>query len=135
MEPSYDERDFSQADDLIHQRQRFYRRSQRAGHVLNQLLARSGYLQRQSQDELAVQWQEAVGARWRGQTQVGRIRRGVLEVEAANSSVVQHLNFQKNRLLQELQRRLPGQRIRDLRFRVGKIDPSVDGNRNDNQES
>lgn len=134
MDNSPSERDFDQADQLIHQRQRHYRKARRAGQVLNQLLARTGYLQRQSQADLAGEWQQVIQPRWRTHTRVGRLRHGVLEIEAANSTLVQHLNFQRNQLLLAIQQRLPEKRIRDLRFRVGNFQPQPGSGNDEHQD-
>ncbi len=54
-------------------------------------------------------------------TRPGRIRRGILEVTAANSMIIQELTYQKQQILTQLQTALPDAKIRDIRFRVGNI--------------
>ena len=47
-------------------------------------------------------------------TEVGQLRRGVLEVTAANSLVMQELGFEKERILQELQTARPDAGLKQL---------------------
>ena len=119
MDESTDEKDFSQADSLIRGRQRFSRRAKKATDVINQLLARRGYGQQQSARAIEEHWLAVVDKRWHAKTRVGVIRKGVLEIHVTNSTIVQHLNFQKKQLLSQLQIRLPQDNLKDIRFRVG----------------
>jgi hypothetical protein len=56
------------------------------------------------------------------QSRPGQVRRGVLEVHVASSTLVQDLGFQKQKILKRLQELLPDENIRDLKFRVGPVD-------------
>lgn len=122
MDPSYEETDFSQADDLVRDRQRYYPRAKKAQHIINQLLARSAYGQQKSSGDLDEAWKDAIGTRWQALTRVGKLNRGILEIYVTNSTLGQHLNFEKKRVLKILQDRLPQNKIKDIRFKVGPID-------------
>ena len=50
-----------------------------------------------------------------------------LEVLVANSALVQELTFQKTGLLTKLRQALPQEKIKDLRFKVGRIDGNASG--------
>jgi hypothetical protein len=50
--------------------------------------------------------------------QVGNLRQGVLHVYASDSATLQELNFRKRGILKRLQRELPENKIKDLRFRI-----------------
>jgi predicted nucleic acid-binding Zn ribbon protein len=89
--------------------------------VLTDLMARTGFARVQSATALEAAWREASGPAAQRFTRVGALRRGKLEVVVANSTFVQELSFQKPMLLGALQRALPDEQIRDLRFRVGAI--------------
>ena len=117
----YDEQDFSQANDLVKRRQRFERRPKKAAQVLGQLMARKGYGQTESANQLEETWITVVGDQWKTKTKVGVIRGGVLEVLVANSAVNQQLDFKKKKILAELQNRLPKNNLKDLRFKVGNV--------------
>jgi predicted nucleic acid-binding Zn ribbon protein len=90
--------------------------------VLAQLLARRGYARQSAAASCEAAWQEAVGQALARVTRPGNIRRGVLEVLVANSTLLQELAFQKTQLLDRLHQLLPDGSIRDLRFRVGPIE-------------
>ena len=98
-----------------------HRGPQKLGDVLPQLMARRGYARLLSHDEFQEAWQEASGA-LSEQSRPGNLRRGVLEIMVNSSVVMQELAFQKRKLLQQLSERLPHQKIRDLRFTVGRIE-------------
>ena len=106
----------------LQKRQRHIPAPRRASEVVSDLLARRGYAQEQASDELAVSWQQAVGGAVASQSRVGRLRRGVLEVYVASSTLVQELSLRKRQVMRELRKNVPESKVRDLRFRVGSID-------------
>ncbi len=89
--------------------------------VLAQLIQRRGYAQVRAARDWNDAWQVAAGEAFAAVTEVGQLRRGVLEVIAANSLVMQELGFEKERILSALQAALPDAGIKQLRFRVGQI--------------
>ncbi|MCS6850389.1 MAG: DUF721 domain-containing protein [Gemmataceae bacterium] len=93
------------------------------GEILSRLFAARGWGRRQERLQLEEAWARVVGPALADQTQVGMLRRGVLEI-LVHSSVLRHelAQFHKRRLLDELRRLLPGRVLRDLRFHAD--DPS-----------
>ncbi len=89
--------------------------------VLSELMSRRGFARVRSAEALDGAWREAAGELLAGYSRVGEVRRGKLEVIVANSTLVQELTFQKPAILKRLGERLPAERIKDLRFRVGPI--------------
>ncbi|MBX7165096.1 MAG: DUF721 domain-containing protein [Pirellulales bacterium] len=94
---------------------------QALGDVLGELFARRGYGRVQAMTAYSQAWTAAVGERFGKATRVLGIRRGTIEVIVANSTLVQELVFQKQRIRDELARRLPDERIVDVRFKVGAV--------------
>jgi len=92
------------------------------GDVMSQLLARRGYAQVQTAASCESAWRSAVGDKLAIQTRPGNIKRGVLEVLVASSSVMQELAFLKAKVIKQLAQLAPDQKIRDVRFRVGPLD-------------
>jgi predicted nucleic acid-binding Zn ribbon protein len=90
--------------------------------VLAQLLARRGYARENAAASCQAAWREAAGAAIAKVTRPGNIRRGVLEVFVANSTLLQELGFQKIQILTRLKAALADQSVRDLRFRVGPVE-------------
>ena len=84
-------------------------------------MARKGYAQTETANELESTWNGIVGNQWQTKTKVGTIRRGALEIIVSNSAVNQQLDFQKKKILNQLQTQLPKYNLKDLRFRVGNI--------------
>ena len=92
--------------------------------ILSRLFTARGWGRRQERLRLEQAWAEAVGPKEAQQTQVGGMRRGVLEILVGNGILLQELaHYQKRKLLEELRRRLPSTTITDLRFRNGVIKP------------
>ncbi|RIK84066.1 MAG: DUF721 domain-containing protein [Planctomycetota bacterium] len=89
--------------------------------VIAQLVQRRGYAQVRTAGEWNEAWRNAAGEHFAAVTEVGQLRRGVLEVTAANSLVVQELGFEKERILAHLQATRPDAGLRQIRFRVGRI--------------
>jgi predicted nucleic acid-binding Zn ribbon protein len=94
---------------------------QRIGDILPQLMAQKGFARVHSAAQFAAAWSEAAGELAARYSRVGALRRGTLEIIVANSALVQEFVFQKSGILETLNRLLPEQGIRDLRFRVGAI--------------
>lgn len=95
------------------------RPAKKIGDVVAQLLAKRGYAQVQATAAFDEIWRKAAGDRYAAQTRCGHVRRGVLEVFAANSAVVQELTFAKVLLLKKLAELTTDQKITDLKFKVG----------------
>ena len=89
--------------------------------VISELMARRGLLRQQSATVCHEAWRDAAGPEIAECTWPGLVRRGVLEVRAANSTILQELTFQKAEILEKLSLVLPELQIRDLRFRIGTI--------------
>jgi hypothetical protein len=76
--------------------------------------------------QLERAWMDAVGADYQSSTRVLGLKRGVFEVEVASAVIVQELmHYHKRRLLQALREKLPGQTIKELRFKIGTFDNPV----------
>jgi predicted nucleic acid-binding Zn ribbon protein len=104
------------------EQRRYHARKPKAlGNVLAQLIAARGYGRIQADADFAKAWRSAVGELLAKFTRPGRLRRGVLEVTAANSLTIQELSFQKQQVLQKLQSEVPDAKIKDIKFRVGAI--------------
>jgi predicted nucleic acid-binding Zn ribbon protein len=103
------------------QRRHFARKPKKISDIVAQLITARGYGRIQANANFADAWQAAVGPALAKYTHPGRLRRGVLEVTAANSMTIQELTFEKQQLLARLRTELPDAKIRDLKFRVGSI--------------
>ncbi|HID78103.1 MAG TPA: DUF721 domain-containing protein [Planctomycetaceae bacterium] len=95
---------------------------ERIDRILAELMARSGYGRVQAAATWEAAWREVVGRELAGQTRVGRLRRGRLDVIVVNSTLLQEMAFRKAELVKALQRRLPDEGLREIRFRVGTVD-------------
>jgi predicted nucleic acid-binding Zn ribbon protein len=94
---------------------------QTIGNILSELMARRGLARIQSTEVLETAWRQAAGPLAAAYTRVGSIRRGVLDIVVANSTLVQELGYQKFDILASLQQLLPEEKIQCLRFRAGNI--------------
>ncbi len=92
------------------------------GEVLGELAAASGFGRVLAMGQWELAWRKVVGRELAGQTQVKLPRRGVLEVTVAHSVLLQELAFRKEELLQQLRQEVPDEPVRDIRFRLGKVD-------------
>ena len=116
---SYDELDFSNASELVGKRRRYFRRPKRPADLLGQLMARKGFSQQESKNDLSDVWGSLVGESLSGKTRVGLLKRNVLEVYVSSSAVNQQLTFKKAQLLKQLKQQLPKENIKDIRFKIG----------------
>jgi predicted nucleic acid-binding Zn ribbon protein len=104
-----------------HRRWFYGRQPKPVAEVLAELVQRRGYAQVRQAGQWNEAWRDAAGEAFAPVTEVGLLRRGALEVIAANSLVMQELSFEKERILAALQAALPDANIKQLRFRVGQI--------------
>jgi predicted nucleic acid-binding Zn ribbon protein len=90
--------------------------------VLARLFTSRGWGRRSARLHLERAWTEAVGAEYETHTRVLGLKRGILDVEVDSAILVQELtHYHKRRLVTVLRARLPGQTIKDVRFRVGNF--------------
>ena len=95
--------------------------------ILGELFAVRGFGRLQARQELEDAWNAAVGQPNSALTQLGEVRRGVLNVTVAHSTLLEELvAFRKPALLAALRSGAPATTIRDIRFRVGKVTPEVE---------
>src|SRR5215207_2310673 len=101
-----------------------YRGPRAVSDILGELFASRGYARLRAQRELEEAWNAAVGEPGCRQTRIGEVRRGILSVTVAHSTLLEDLAaYQKPALLAALRQNAPGSVIHDIRFRVGPIDP------------
>ena len=94
------------------------------GEILSRLFTARGWGRRQDRLRLEEAWSAAMTDCDLApeQTQVGALRRGVLEVIVGSGVLLHELtHYHKRRLLEQLRRRLTGTTLIDLRFRAGVV--------------
>ena len=91
------------------------------GAILAELMARRGFARVRAAAAYDDAWREAAGELIASHTRVGSLKRGRLEVIVASSALIQELGFQKAALVGKLQKLLPDEGIRELRFRAGSL--------------
>src|SRR4051812_23713611 len=88
--------------------------------ILARLFTARGWGRRQGRLHLERAWAAAVGPEHAPHTRVLGLRRGLFEIEVDSAVLLQELShYHKRRLLQALRDRLPGEALKDLRFRAG----------------
>jgi Dna[CI] antecedent, DciA len=93
--------------------------------ILGELFTVRGYGRLRALSDLEKAWNTAVGEPHCHQTQLGEVRRGVLNVTVAHPTLLEELAaFRKPALLQALRTGAPETTIHDIRFRVGPIEES-----------
>ncbi len=109
------------------QQRGFYgRQPKRVSNVIAQLVQRRGYAQVRAASNREDAWRQVLAAEqceaWAESTRVGPLKRGVLEIQVSSSLLIQELTFLKEKLLKQLIEALPDDGIKQIKFRVGKID-------------
>lgn len=90
--------------------------------ILGELFTVRGYGRIHARQELENAWNAAVGEASCGQTRLGEVRRGVLNVTVAHSTLLEELAaFRKPALLAALQSGAPATTIHDIKFQVGTV--------------
>jgi hypothetical protein len=87
-----------------------------------------GYGRLRARQELEAAWSAAVGEPLCRQTQLGEVRRGVLNVTVSHPALLEELAaFRKPALLAALRSGAPATTIAEIRFRVGAVGPGTGG--------
>jgi hypothetical protein len=86
--------------------------------VLDRLFLEKGYANEQSREALVQAWVDAVGEALSGQSKVGKISRGALQIYAANEIVRTELEYMKTKVLASIQAALPEMNIRSLKIQL-----------------
>lgn len=95
---------------------------ERLSEVLSRLFTSRGWGERQQRRRIEEAWQSAAGERVAARSELGSLRRGVLEVIVADAVLLQELaGFQKRDLIAHLQGALGPGRVTDIRFRLGTV--------------
>jgi predicted nucleic acid-binding Zn ribbon protein len=103
-----------------------HREPRRLSDILGELFTVRGYSRLHARQELEAAWNAAVGEPLCRQTRLGEVRRGVLNVTVAHSTLLGELAaFRKPLLLEALRANAPASSIHDIRFRVGTVTPEV----------
>src|SRR5207237_4765327 len=85
--------------------------------ILGELFTVRGYGRFRARGELSAAWDAAVGEPLCRQTQLGEVRRGVLNVTVSHPALLEELAaFRKPALLAALRSGAPGTTIQDIRF-------------------
>ncbi len=90
----------------------------RIGTIVSQLMSRRGYASVATENALTDSIAKSVGPVMAASITVGKLSRGVLQVYAVDSVVMQELTFQKQQILKALSKDHPQAKITDIRFRL-----------------
>jgi predicted nucleic acid-binding Zn ribbon protein len=102
------------------------REPRRLSDILGELFTVRGYGRLRARQELEEAWNAAVGEPLCQQTRLGEVRRGVLSVTVAHSTLLGELaSFRKPALLAALRAGAPASTIHDIRFRVGALTAEI----------
>ncbi|MBL8888394.1 MAG: DUF721 domain-containing protein [Planctomycetaceae bacterium] len=117
---NFDEPESNEAWSDVEQHVQRYRRvganPKTARSIVNKLLVKRGYNQKQANGALVELWSSIVPRQWQGDSSVKGCRRGTLEVKVTDPIVLQQLEFSKQQLLQSIRSKHPEQRITNIRF-------------------
>ena len=90
------------------------------GNVVAEIMARRGLgRDRVAADKKEI-WQQVVGESIAELTKCGEMRGGRLEVVVANSTLIQELTFRKTEIMEALNEKVSGWKVKEIRFRVGQ---------------
>jgi len=117
----YSEKDFLLRAEQIKKKQVYRKRPKQARDLINVLLARKGYSQVETNNQLQTKWESILDFKWKNRTLATSIRAGRLDVLVESAVVNQELTFIKTKLLAKLKETSIGKGIRDIRFRIGSL--------------
>ena len=77
-----------------------------------------GYARQQEATAVADAWVAVAGPKAAARSRAGKVFKGVLSIFVDDATLIQELTFRKRNLVEELAKRLPDHRIRDVRFKA-----------------
>lgn len=90
----------------------------KVGDLLGAILAKYGYADINTRRELEQAWAKTADEKIKKYTQLGGLKRGVLEVLVKHATVLQELEgFHKEELTRQMQKYLPPGMVKQLKFR------------------
>ncbi len=120
QEPTAEQREAWELSQIHQRRTRLVAKP--IGGVIRRLLATSGYAESQSTAQLQSQWDQAVGPTLARLSRPGKVSRGALTVEVANSATMQEIHFRKKQIIAALRNDATGKQITNLKIRVGNFE-------------
>jgi hypothetical protein len=97
-----------------------HRGPEKIADVLGRLFTSRGWGRKNDRLRLESAWTAAANEKYRKDTRVLGLRRGVLEIEVKNAVLMSELaQYHKRGLLAALRQSLPGLTLTDLKFRAG----------------
>ncbi len=94
------------------------RSPRKIGSIIGQLMARRGYAQVQTSNEMDRVLQQVVGSALAKCCRCGSVRRGTLDVSVTDSVASQELSFKKRAILKAMQQEYPQSGIKEVRLSV-----------------
>jgi len=94
---------------------------------------RQGLLKQFEEQEPLLIWHHVIGPNMSKMTNPLRVREEILYVQVQNNVVAQQLELLKDKVLEKLNDALSTTRIRDLRFRIGKVDRNLQNESSDDE--
>ena len=113
------ERIFDQEAVWFSKRQVYRRRRKTANQVIGQLMAKKGFNQNESFEQIKSIWESIQEERMKGQSMATGIRAGKLIVVVKNAVINQELTFNKIALLEKIKNSPIGSKVKDIRFQIG----------------
>lgn len=89
--------------------------------ILKKLLKRLGKKERLTEEEMVSAWAEVVGTQAAAHSRPASFRRARLVVNVDDSGHLYELTLKKKDVITELEGRLKGRRLKDIRFRIGEV--------------
>ncbi|MCL2622913.1 MAG: DUF721 domain-containing protein [Planctomycetaceae bacterium] len=89
---------------------------ERIGKIITRIMARRGFQRQISQELLEIAWTDTVGETLAGQTRLGTLRRGTLEIFVRHKIFEQELAFRQAELMQTLNIAVGDNKIKRLKY-------------------
>lgn len=100
-------------------RQVYRRKPKTANQIIGQLMAKKGFNQNESFEQIKSIWDSIQEERMKGQSMATGIRAGKLIVVVKNAVINQELTFNKIVLLEKIKNSPIGSKVKDIRFQIG----------------
>jgi hypothetical protein len=121
MMTSNDEIELRQTARMVESRQIFIGTPKTVGRLAARVLSTHAVAAEQATSNLLEAWIKVAGAEYQNSTFVGSVKRHRLEITCSNSLINQQLTFQKQQLVEGMNREVPSLKIKDISFRIGPV--------------
>ena len=91
------------------------------GDIIKSVIGKMGGKDKVGEEEIVGAWREAVGEAASKHSRPASLKKGSISVNVDGSAWLYELTLKKKEILEKLEEKIKGKKIKEIRFRIGEI--------------